>query len=531
MSTSMPDMSQPGAQADPQALPPSAAPAAVPSGPHAKLLAMIQGLAVGVGAFAHSAATQGRAGGPADVEAFQQQQQEQQLRSQQSQIAAQTAQRQQQEGDLRMQAMRGQMAVNQFQYEQMRQRAPIETQKLLNDVAEQKSTFIERLAKDSGLPTMVVASMVGDDTGKTLGGMTDVAKQNGTNIHDAMWSNVQNGGTPGNGSMITGLDLAKFGNTPIKAELAPLALTPVKTQLEVGAGVLGEDNPAIKGGRQALEMLQKGLNSGQLTLGQYALLENRISTPIATAMAAKHAANAATKESAEATKATQEADPNFQVAQAGAIEGAKQKAIVNYAGLKSAAEAQGKQPYELALKQAEAPIAAGIANNKDARDKVENSYLKPYGERMQAANELVSSLDQAAAGNVTASKAALYKLTGITLPAGSKRIPEQALKDLNKQGNIPQQFIASLKEAITGDKWTDQTLNDMRAFAQSQAQVAKETLRSGIKSTNALYDTTIDPEKVIGATSALDIDNPTRSPEGSKAAKWATAAVKGATSF
>jgi hypothetical protein len=483
---------------------------------------MIQGLAVGVGAFAHSAATQGRAGGPADVEAFQNQQQEQQLRSQESQIATQTAQRNQQEGDLRMQAMRAQMSVNQFQYEQMRQRAPIETQKMLNEVAEQKSTFIERLAKDSGLPTMVVASMVGDDTGKTLGGMTDVAKQNGTNIHDAMWSNVQKDGTPGNGSTITGLDLAKFGNTPIKAELAPLALTPVKTQLAVGEGVLGSDNPAIKGGKQALDMLQKGLNSGQLTLGQYALLENRISTPIATAMAAKHAGDAAKKESGEATKAANEAITSAsgeQVKLAGQKAGAEANARAGVelktAGPIAAAKAAAEQPYQVALKQMEAPIQEGVASNKEAREAVQGAYVKPYVDKLNAAHELVSSISQAETGNSAASKAALAKMIGITMPAGSKKMSPELMRQIETQGNIPQQYISSIKEALTGDRWTSKMAQDMKDFAAAQVNVAKDTLRSGVKTTNALHDTKIDPEALIQAAGPLDIQ-----PEGPTAGKW-----------
>jgi hypothetical protein len=493
-SPTMPDMSQPGAQATPASQAP-------PPGPHSRLLAMVQGLAVGVGAFAHSAATQGREGGPADVEKFQQQQQEEQLRSQQSQIAGQTAQREQQEGDLRMQAMRGQMAVNQFQLEQMRMRAPLEIKKAQNDVAEQELTFKEHISKITGLPLMVIESMTGDGTGKTVQAMNDTAQQNGTTIHDATWTHVQNDGAPGNGSKIVGLDLAKFGGTVIPADSASLALNPVKTQISVGEGVLGADAPEVKGAKQALETLQTGLASGQMTVQQYSLLANRITTPIANAMGVKHATLDAQKQQAETTEAQQKA-VNETPAGAGVLAGAKAKA---------------EQPYQVSLKQMEAPIAAGVADNKDARDKVESSYIKPFTDKLNAAQELVSSLAQAEQGNSAASKAALFKMVGITQPTNNKRVSPEALRDIEKQGNIPEQFVSKIKDALTGDRWTSQMSQDMKDFAKAQVDVAKSTLRSGIKQTNALYDTKIDAEKVIGAAAPLDVAD---APGGSLADKW-----------
>src|SRR6266849_7825585 len=51
-------------------------------GPHARLLAMVQGLALGMDAFAKSAATGGREGGVEEVQAVRAQEQEQQIRAQ-----------------------------------------------------------------------------------------------------------------------------------------------------------------------------------------------------------------------------------------------------------------------------------------------------------------------------------------------------------------------------------------------------------------------------------------------------------------
>ena len=58
-----------------------------PPGPHARLMAMIQGLSVGLGAFAGSAATQGKEGGPEEVQRFQAEKQRQGIQAQQARDA------------------------------------------------------------------------------------------------------------------------------------------------------------------------------------------------------------------------------------------------------------------------------------------------------------------------------------------------------------------------------------------------------------------------------------------------------------
>lgn len=476
---------------------------------------MIQGLAVGVGAFAESAATQGRSGGPEEVQRFQAEKQREQAVAQESQQSAQRAQREQQEGDLRIKALRGNMAIDQFKLEQMRLTAPLAIQKAQNEIADQHIDFMEKLSKLSGLPLMVIQSLSNDDTKSTLGAINDTASKNGTTIHDAMWAHVQNDHGPGNGSKVVGLDLAKFGNTILKPDLASAAILPVKTQIDVGAGVLGEDDPAVKAGRQAFQYLQQGLASGQVTVQDYALLANRITAPIASAMGVKHATLASEKEQAETTRAQQESDPAFQVSQAGKVEGAKQAAELPYVGKKAAATAKANQPYQVALKQLEVPIAEGVASNKEAREAVQKGYVQPFLDKMDGARELVSSLAQAESGNAAASKAAIFKMAGMALPASGKRGFSDAVYALEKQGNIPQQYIGSIKEALTGDKWTSKMSQDMKDFAAAQINVAKDTLRSGVKVTNALHGTKIDPEALIQAAGPLDIQ-----PAGPQAGKW-----------
>src|ERR1700679_4338511 len=72
-------------------------PAAVPvSGPHARLIGMIQGLALGADAFGKAIATHGKEGGIEEVQQVQAQQQEQKIRAQQASVAQKNTQIQQQ---------------------------------------------------------------------------------------------------------------------------------------------------------------------------------------------------------------------------------------------------------------------------------------------------------------------------------------------------------------------------------------------------------------------------------------------------
>jgi hypothetical protein len=104
-------------------------------GPHARLLAMVKGLALGMDAFASSAATGGREGGVQEVQAVRAQQQEQQIRAQQAAQAQKNAQ-------LQNQLMQGQ--ITQLQYANHAnlatlpdkiQQSHLETQKLGTEVA------------------------------------------------------------------------------------------------------------------------------------------------------------------------------------------------------------------------------------------------------------------------------------------------------------------------------------------------------------------------------------------------------------
>jgi hypothetical protein len=494
---------------------------------------MVQGLAVGVGAFAQSAATHGREGGPQAVQAFQSEQQQQQLREQESQQSAQRAQQEQQESDLRNSVLRANMSMQAFQLEQMRLRAPLEIQKAQNEIAEQQLNFMGRLSEATGLPLMVVNSLANDDTQTTLSAMQDTAQKNNTTIHDTLWTHVQNDHAPGNGSNITGLDLKRFGNKIIPAELSSYAMLPIKTQIDTAAGVLGDADPNVMAAKQASSILQKGLDSGQLNVQGYAMMQAKIAAPLASAMQVKHATLASQKEQAETTSAQQAADPAFQVRQAGAKKGAEAAAEVPFAGKKAAAEASATQPYQVALKNLEAPIAAGVQNDSDAR-KEATKYANDYADRISQVQQLKDATSMAASGNVAAAREALIKLTGITMEPGSKRLSPDAMRVMNSMGSAGQKWVGSITNLLTGNDWTPGMAQDVNDLADQLAAKAGQTLSMKIHQLNAIRQTKIDPQAIIRAAnpdqdwsqqtdSAADISGAasgTTAPGGSLADKW-----------
>lgn len=90
-----------------------------PGTPHAGLVNMIQSLALGVDAFATSAATQGRQGGVEEVQNYFAKQQQQKLQAQQ-------ASQEQSEHDLRMKTMNANLLMQQMNYQHAMMRFPLE---------------------------------------------------------------------------------------------------------------------------------------------------------------------------------------------------------------------------------------------------------------------------------------------------------------------------------------------------------------------------------------------------------------------
>jgi hypothetical protein len=136
-------------------------------------------------------------------------------------------------------------------------------------------------------------------------------------------------------------------------------------------------------------------------------------------------------------------------------------------------------------------ILSQFQNQKDARDKIEKDVLTPYQQKVASVSELQNALAQAQQGNVTAARGALLKLMGVTNPDGTKRYNEAEAARMLSQGSIPQRVAGSIQNALTGNNWTPQMVQDMKAFAEGQGQVATQTLDSGIDNINKLYGTSV----------------------------------------
>jgi hypothetical protein len=162
--------------------------------------------------------------------------------------------------------------------------------------------------------------------------------------------------------------------------------------------------------------------------------------------------------------------------QAGAVEGAKAKA--NY-------------PYQQSLEQIRQQVAQTQQISKDARDKIEGTVLKPYEDKMSQIGELNSAIDQASQGNIAAARAALYKTIGVAQPAGTHRVAPTEVTGFSGMGGISQRVQGSIANALSGDPWTPQMVQDIKSFADGQARVASSNLNRGIGNVNRLYNTNV----------------------------------------
>lgn len=161
------------------------------------------------------------------------------------------------------------------------------------------------------------------------------------------------------------------------------------------------------------------------------------------------------------------------------------------AGAVKGSEAAAEFPYQKQLETIRQQVSQSQQVNKDASDKIEANVLKPYEDKMSQVGELQSALQQAQGGNVTAARAVLLKLIGVSNPDGTKRFNDQEAQRLLAQGSVPQQVAGSLKNLLTGNNWTPQMEKDMASFGDAQAGVARSNLNRGVSNVNRLYGTKV----------------------------------------
>lgn len=132
-----------------------------------------------------------------------------------------------------------------------------------------------------------------------------------------------------------------------------------------------------------------------------------------------------------------------------------------------------------------------FGNDKDARDKIESTVLKPYQEKMSEIGELQSAIGQAQAGNIAAARATLYKVIGVAQPQGTHRVAPTEVSGFSGMGSIPERIRGSIANALSGDPWTPQMVQDIKDFGTAQANVAQDNLNRGIDNTNKLYKSNV----------------------------------------
>jgi hypothetical protein len=148
-----------------------------------------------------------------------------------------------------------------------------------------------------------------------------------------------------------------------------------------------------------------------------------------------------------------------------------------------------------------------FGNQKDARDKIESTVLKPYQDKMSEIGELQSAVGQAQAGNIAAARATLYKVIGVAQPQGTHRVAPTEVSGFQGMGNISQRIQGSIANALSGDPWTPQMVQDIKAFGDAQGQVAQENLNRGVDATNKLYNTNVG-QGLKGGTGSVSVTDP-----------------------
>jgi len=197
------------------------------------------------------------------------------------------------------------------------------------------------------------------------------------------------------------------------------------------------------------------------------------------------------KSKAEAASAEYKQQQEQIAAAGGLTDEAKQKIaeetdpqVLQARAQQAAMTAQIVEPLRLQIQQT-------FVNQKDARDKIETTVLKPFQDKMSEIGELQSAINQAAQGNIAAARAALYKTIGVAQPAGTHRVAPTEVTGFSGMGSIPERIRGSIANALSGDPWTPQMVQDIKSFGQMQAQVALGNLSRGIDNTNKLYGTNV----------------------------------------
>lgn len=258
-------------------------------GNHAKILGMLQGLAVATSAFGKALGTHGREGGAQDVVAYQEQQR-QEARAQQDQ------QMKMKEFDLRSKALTTQQNLAQFQLESAKQLFPVELQEKFNEL--NKST-IENLEKLHITPINAVAMVPGQNTATHANSVVQ-AMPGGTS--GAIAIPVQDG-AHGEGKGKTNVYSIPQLNDPTTSDFVSSQIAALKGTIDLAEA--GKADPkAITAARAQSDTLSK---ASAMPVGDFLKLQQQIETLVGNAAAVTSQRNKTNEETAKTQSAQNEA--------------------------------------------------------------------------------------------------------------------------------------------------------------------------------------------------------------------------------
>lgn len=279
-------------------------------GPHAGLINFIQSSLVGLGAFARSAATGGREGGIADVQAYQANQQAMELRAQEAKRQADAAQQQKEDHELRMKMGTADLNMKTALLSQLISEAPLKRQQLFNEV---QNGMLDVLAK-KGVPMSKQIEMLdGASTGDHVQAVSTAADGNLTDNHFIPTYGADGAGKPGGKTAVVP-NLSTQDIHYSSSDLAPV-LTSMQNVIDNAKKELGDPNNAqLKNAQAQLDFVKQGLaQGGTVSHHDFMRLKESIGVNVEQQIQQKeHLTEAQTKQ-ASLKEVQQKADPLFKL--------------------------------------------------------------------------------------------------------------------------------------------------------------------------------------------------------------------------
>jgi hypothetical protein len=284
-------LSQPGAQAGTSAPTPTQAAGGMvnTAGPHGRLLAMVQSLAVGVDSFAKAVATHGREGGVGEVQDYFAKQQAEKLQQEQATQQAAKSQQEMQESDLRMRAITAQMMIQQGDYQINLQRASDEhktaqlalnnatTKGFMEDTSdaaasgydivhspEQAAEWDRVKGKWAQLreDTVVVKVPAGATTQQTMDGVMTAVKNQGKDPTDYVYMPSYTDGKHGTGLTVNAIPAEPMQWIPATPQQIANDIAEAANLFDRAHALKLDDDPAIKQAQGLYQTIQANISDG-----------------------------------------------------------------------------------------------------------------------------------------------------------------------------------------------------------------------------------------------------------------------------